>query len=222
MSRRDSMTVAAAPTARRAKSTLREYTEAILLALVLTFILRSFVIQAFRIPTGSMEDTLLVGDFLFVNKFLYGARVPFTDIHMPAVRSPQPGDIIVFRYPRDPSKDFIKRCVAVEGQVVEIREKRLYVDGVLQDEPFTKHTDPTVRQGRNDPRDNFGPERVPPGHLFMMGDNRDNSSDSRYWGFLNHDLIKGKAMFIYWSWDPQHKLGFIPTPRLGRIGDLIH
>jgi len=222
MSRRDSMTVAAAPAARRRKSVVHEYTEAILLAFLLTFILRSFVIQAFRIPTGSMEDTLLVGDFLFVNKFLYGAEVPFTKIHLPAIRPPRPGDIIVFRYPRDPSKDFIKRCVAVEGQVVEIRDKQLYVDGVLRTEPFTKFTDRTMRRGHGDPRDNFGPERVPPGHLFMMGDNRDNSSDSRYWGFLDHHLIKGKAMFIYWSWDPEKRIGFVPTPRLARIGDIIH
>jgi signal peptidase I len=222
MSRRDSMTVAAAPAHRRRKSIVHEYAEAILLAFLLTFVLRSFVIQAFRIPTGSMEDTLLIGDFLFVNKFLYGAEVPFTKIHLPAIRPPQPGDIIVFRYPRDPSKDFIKRCVAVEGQVVEIRDKRVFVDGVLREEPFTKFTDRSVRRSHGDPRDNFGPEQVPPGHLFMMGDNRDNSSDSRYWGFLDRHLIKGKAMFIYWSWDPERRIGFIPTPRLERIGDIIH
>ncbi len=222
MSRRDSMHMAAAPAARRRKSLLHEYTEAILLALLLTFVLRSFVIQAFRIPTGSMEDTLLVGDFLFVNKFLYGAKIPFTDIRLPAIRPPQPGDIIVFRYPRDPGKDFIKRCIAVEGQVVEIKDKQVFVDGVLRDEPYTKFTDQRVKRGTNDPRDNFGPERVPPGHLFMMGDNRDNSSDSRYWGFLDRDLIKGKAMFIYWSWNPESRIGFIPKPRLTRIGDLIH
>jgi len=214
--RKSSMTEAAAVKPR--KPLWREYGEALALALILTVIIRSFVIQAFRIPTGSMEDTLLVGDFLFVNKFIYGARVPFTEIRFPKVRDPQPGDIIVFQYPRDPSKDYIKRCVAIGGQEVEIRDKQLYIDGVLQREPFVKHLDPRMQMQR----DRFGPVTVPEGELFMMGDNRDNSHDSRFWGFLPEKLIKGKAIFIYWSWDPRQKLlGFINTPRLARIGDLV-
>jgi signal peptidase I len=214
--------VVSAPSVRRAKSVVREYVEALLPAVLLFFFIRTFLFQAFRIPTGSMEDTLAVGDFLFVNKFLYGAKVPFLDVRLPGIRDPEPGDIIVFRYPRDPSKDFIKRCVAVEGQIVEIRNKQVYVDGVLQDSPFVKFTDRNVRANPADPRDNFGPAKVPPGHLFMMGDNRDNSHDSRYWGYMNRDLIKGKALFIYWSWDPRRKLmHLIPTPRWGRIGDVI-
>jgi signal peptidase I len=204
----------------RAKSILREYAEAILPALVLFLVIRTFLFQAFRIPSSSMEDTLAIGDFLFVNKFLYGAKVPFLDVRLPGLRAPEPGDIIVFKFPRDPRKDYIKRCVAVEGQTVEIRAKQIYVDGVLRIEPFVKHTDPITRPG--DIRDYLGPIVVPKGQLFMMGDNRDNSSDSRYWGFLDRDLIKGKAMFIYWSWDTQHRLlGFVPTPRCERIGDLI-
>ena len=212
---------AAAPAARRPKSQVREWTETIVIVVLLTFLLRSFVIQAFRIPSASMENTLLVGDYLFVNKLLYGAKIPFTRVHLPAVRAPRPGDIIVFRYPLDPSQDFIKRCVAVEGQTVEIRDKRVYVDGVLREEPFTKFSDPVTRRGPGDPRDNLGPIRVPARKLFMMGDNRDNSADSRYWGFIDRDQIQGKAIFVYWSWDPSHRVGFIPAPRLGRIGHLI-
>lgn len=223
MARQNGITVNGATSVRRAKSTAREYGEALFLAILLTFFIRSFIIQAFRIPTGSMEETLEVGDFLFVNKFLYGAKIPWLGGHLPSIRDPKPGDIIVFRYPRDLTKDFIKRCIAVEGQTIEIRNKQVYVDGVLREEPYTKFTDRVTRHDRRDPRDSFGPEQVPPGHLFMMGDNRDNSHDSRYWGFLSRDLIKGKAMFIYWSWDPQHKLAnLVPTPRWTRIGHLIH
>ena len=225
MNRRDpdSMVMTQSATVRRdgrAKTLFREYTEAILPAIILFLVIRTFLFQAFRIPSASMEDTLAIGDFLFVNKFLYGAKVPFLDVRLPGIRDPKPGDIIVFKYPRDTRKDYIKRCVAVEGQTVEIRNKRVYVDGVLREEPFVKHTDPLTRPG--DVRDYLGPVVVPKGQLFMMGDNRDNSSDSRYWGFLDRNLIKGKALFIYWSWDTSHRLlGFVPTPRLERIGDLI-
>jgi signal peptidase I len=218
----DSMVMASGAMRRegRAKSIAREYAEAILPALILFLFIRTFLFQAFRIPSSSMEDTLAVGDFLFVNKFLYGAKVPFLEARLPAFRDPEPGDIIVFKFPREPKKDFIKRCVATEGQTVEIRGKQVFVDGVRREEPFVKYTDPVVRKG--DRRDDLGPITVPPGHLFMMGDNRDNSSDSRYWGFLDQDLIKGKAMFIYWSWDTSHRLlGLLPTPRFERIGDLI-
>ncbi len=216
---RNSMKMAAAVKPRK-KSLVREYAEAFLMAVVFTIIIRTFLVQAFRIPTGSMEDTLLIGDFLFVNKFIYGAKLPLVDVRLPKVRAAEAGDIIVFRYPKDPSKDYIKRCVAVAGQTVEIREKLLYVDGELRDEPFIKHTD--RRMFASAPRDNYGPVTVPPGHLFMMGDNRDNSADSRAWGFLDHNLVKGKALFIYWSWNPERKLlGFLNTPRLTRIGDLV-
>jgi signal peptidase I len=219
----DSMVLTSSSAVRReggAKSIFREYVEAILPALILFLFIRTFLFQAFRIPSASMEDTLAIGDFLFVNKFLYGAKVPFLEVRLPGIRDPKPGDIIVFKYPRDPRKDYIKRCIAVEGQTVEIRAKQIYVDGVLRQEPFVKHTDPLTRPG--DTRDYLGPIVVPKGQLFMMGDNRDNSSDSRYWGFLDKDLIKGKAMFIYWSWDTSHRLlGVLPTPRFTRIGDLI-
>jgi signal peptidase I len=208
------------------KSALREYAEAILFAVILTLIIRSFVIQAFRIPTGSMEDTLLVGDFLFVNKFLYGAAVPFTDIHLPAIREPKRGDIIVFKFPKDLKRDFIKRVVAVSGDTLEIRDKVLYLNGVRQDEDYVKHTsmrsqprsykDPVITPDGMGNRDWYGPYVVPDGYYFMMGDNRDNSDDSRFWGPLDGHLIKGKALFIYWSWNKD-----AVRPRVGRLGKLI-
>lgn len=177
------------------KSILREYSEAIIFAIVAAYIIKSFCIQAFRIPTASMEDSLLVGDFLLVNKFLYGAQVPFTDWRLPAIRQPEAGDIIVFQYPRNLQEDYIKRCVAVEGQVVEVRNKALFVDGKPQ---------PLPRRGKitNVPTrlDNFGPFTVPPGHIFMMGDNRDNSLDGRDWGPLDKRLIRGQAFILYMSW----------------------
>ncbi len=203
----------------RSKSIVREYAEAILLAIVLTVVVRGLVVQAFRIPTGSMEDTLLVGDFLFVNKMVYGSEIDIgfggnriIYYRFPAIREPRPGDIIVFRYPDDPARDFIKRCVATGGQVVEIREKVLYVDGRPRDEPYAVHKDPRVLPRETSKRDNFGPYVVPQGHLFMMGDNRDNSHDSRFWGALPRDLVKGKAMFLYWSWDGDRRL-----PRFNRL-----
>jgi len=208
------------------KSTLREYAEAIVIAVILTLFIRTFVIQAFRIPTGSMEDTLLIGDFLFVNKFLYGAHVPFTDITLPAVRDPERGDVMVFKYPKDPSRDFIKRLIAVPGDTLQIIDKTVYLNGVPQKEPYALFSaervrPPTYRNPQIYPpgagnRDNYGPIVIPPGHYFMMGDNRDNSDDSRFWGFLSRDLIKGKAEFIYWSWNKETM-----RPRLGRIGRII-
>jgi signal peptidase I len=201
----------------KSRSVVREYVEAALWALVLTLFLRAFVIQAFRIPSESMRDTLLVGDFLFVNKFEYGPKVPFTNVRLPGIRHPQRGDVIVFQFPQDPSKDFIKRCVATPGETVEIQDKRVLVNGEALREPYVIHTDPEVRPGGYDYRDNYGPYTVQPGELFMMGDNRDNSNDSRFWGPLRMDLVKGRAMFLYWSWD-----GSKHWPRWNRIFNLIH
>jgi signal peptidase I len=194
----------------RKKSLIREYSEIIVLAVGLALFVRTFFIQAFRIPSESMEDTLLVGDFLFANKLIYGPKLPFVDVRLPAIRDPKPGDIIIFRFPQDPKIDYIKRCVAVEGQTVELIDDQLYVDGVLRDEPFTKY----VFGSR--PDRHFGPFTVPQGSIFMMGDNRDNSADSRAWGPLDKKLISGKAMFIYFSWNPRSH-----TIRFSRIGDLI-
>jgi signal peptidase I len=201
---------------KKRKSTLREYAEAIIIAVVLTLVVRAFVVQAFRIPTGSMMDTLLVGDFLFVNKFIYGAKVPFTELRLPEVRRPRQGDIIVFKYPGDLRRDFIKRCIAVEGQTVEIRNKVVYVNGVPLDEPYVIHSDPRVFPKEISPRDNMDPIYIPQGYFFMMGDNRDNSSDSRFWGPLDASLIKGKALILYWSWNNEKHF-----PRFGRLFHVV-
>ena len=205
--------------ATRTKSTLREYVEAIVLAVLLTVVIRGLVVQAFRIPTGSMEDTLLVGDFLFVNKLVYGSEIDIglaghhlVYYRFPAIRQPHRGDVIVFRYPDDPSRDFIKRCVAVEGQTIEIKNKSLYVNDTLQREPYVKHSDERILPREISARDNFGPFVVPKGHIFMMGDNRDNSHDSRFWGPLPLSLVKGKAMILYWSWEAERSM-----PRFNRL-----
>jgi signal peptidase I len=183
----------------RQKSQVQEYVEALVVAGVLTLFLREFVIQAFRIPSESMCDTLLVGDFLFVNKLEYGPKIPFTHIRLPGYRKPHPGDVIVFDFPPDPSKQFIKRCVATGGQTLEVRHKEVWVDGVKRAEPFVKHVSPTEEPEGYTNRDNYRPATVPPGQLFMMGDNRDNSYDSRFWGTVDMDMVKGHAMFIYFS-----------------------
>ena len=203
----------------RVRSKFREYVEAIAVAVALALFFRQFVVQAFRIPSSSMESTLLVGDFLFVNKFLYGAPVPFTNWRLPGLRAPRAGDIIVFKSPTD-GRDFIKRCVAVAGDTVEMRGKVLYVNGTQRNEPYAQHTDRGMLLPNQAPRDYMGPIVVPAGHVFMLGDNRDNSHDSRFWGALPVANVRGKAMFIYFSIDTER--GFLPPHlRLTRIGDLI-
>ena len=182
-----------------ARSITRDYVEAIARAVAITLGLRTFVIQAFRIPSESMCDTLLVGDFLFVSKLDYGAKIPFTHMRLPGLHAPRRGEVIVFQWPEDPSKDFIKRCIATGGQTVEVRHKQVYVDGVRQTEPYVKHTIASEDPAGYTPRDNYSPPTVPPGELFMMGDNRDNSNDSRFWGTVPMDLVKGRALFIYFS-----------------------
>jgi signal peptidase I len=175
----------------RIRGAAREYLEAILVALILALVLRTFVVQAYRIPSDSMKNTLEVGDFILVSKFSYHFR------------EPRPDDILVFKYPLNPSKDFVKRCIAVEGQMVEIRDKVVYVNGERRTEPKSvRFGDATIVPADLGNRDNFGPVIVPPGTVFVLGDNRDNSRDSRVWGFLDKDLIRGKASFIYWSWAP--------------------
>ena len=183
------------------------YIKSLGIALLMALLLKHFVIEAYRIPTGSMEDTILVGDFLIANKFIYGVTIPFTDIRLPAVRDPKPGDIVIFKFPLDPSFNYVKRCVAGPGQTVEVKNKIVYVNGVkFDDEAFVKHIDTVIAQpgSREYKRDNFGPVKVPPDHFFMMGDNRDNSYDSRYWGPVKKDFILGEAMFIHWSWAPDY------------------
>lgn len=201
-------------------STFRENVESLAWAVVLMLIVRVFLLQAFRIPSESMRDTLLVGDFLFVTKLDYGAKLPFTHTRLPGLRQPKRGDIIVFQWPPDPSQDFIKRCVATGGETVEIRHRQVFVNGKPIDEPYVRHSMPNEEPAAMSPRDNLAAVTVPPGSLFMMGDNRENSADSRYWGFVPMDLVKGRALFIYFSTASKHWWDmpfFIRWDRLFRI-----
>jgi len=198
------------------KSVIRQYAEAFLIAIVLALVIRTLVVQAFKIPSGSMLPTLQIGDHILVNKFLYGAEIPFLDWHMPGLRNPQRGDIIVFKFPQDEGRDFIKRVVALPGEKIAIRGKQLLVNGKPVLEPYATYLDRAIQESPHSPRDNFSPVVIPPGQLFMMGDNRDYSMDSRFWGFLDIKKIKGKAFVIYWSWDRERF-----RPRWERIGKVI-
>ncbi|MFZ6008082.1 MAG: signal peptidase I [Nitrospirota bacterium] len=202
------------------QSKLWEYTKAIGTALILALIIRTYVVQAFKIPSGSMLQTLLIGDHILVNKFIYGTKMPFSDNRILIFTKPKRGDIVVFKYPEDPSRDFIKRVIAVEGDIIESKKKTIYVNGNPINESYVQHTDNSansMRTGTIEPRDNFGPYLVPKNKLFVMGDNRDQSYDSRYWGYVDMKEVKGKAFIIYWSWDNMKKM-----PRIGRMGKLIH
>jgi len=196
---------------------LAEYGEALVVAILLAIAIRGAVVQAFKIPSGSMLPTLQIGDHLLVAKFLYGVRIPYTDTRVLRIRGPKRGDIVVFAYPVDDSKDFIKRVIGVPGDRVEVRDKKVFVNGDPIEDPWGVHVDRATLPGGFERRDNFGPVEVPPGQFFVMGDNRDRSYDSRFWGFVEDARIKGKAFVIYWSWDSENF-----RPRLGRIGDLIH
>lgn len=208
---------------KKRKSVVREYVEAFVVAVALALVIRTFIVQAFRIPSGSMEDTLLVGDFLLANKFIYGPKIPVANIRLPGFRKPRLGDIIIFKYPRDPKKDFIKRVIATEGQTVEIRDKAVYVDGKEIPLPSKgKYTSQRVLPADMSTRDNFGPVQVPKDRLFVMGDNRDNSQDSRYWGWVPMENVKGKAMILYWSWNKRVPLWDIfHKVRWGRFAHLV-
>ncbi|WP_235203278.1 signal peptidase I [Candidatus Magnetobacterium casense] len=196
------------------KSLLREYVESIVTALVLALLIRAFVIQAFKIPSGSMIPTLLVGDHILVKKFTYGVQIPFTDKKILVFNSPQRGEVIVFKFPEDTSRDFIKRVIAKEGDVVEVKKKKLYVNGAPMTEPYAQYVD-TTGATNSVPRDNLGPITVPKGNIFVMGDNRDQSYDSRFWGFVDISLVKGEALIIYWSWDSNSN--WVRFNRLGRL-----
>jgi signal peptidase I len=199
------------------KSTFREYAEAIIVALALALFIRTFVVQAFKIPSGSMESTLQIGDHILVNKFIYGVKIPFTSIQLFSLEKPQRGDVLVFIYPLDPSKDFIKRVVAVEGDTVKMVNKKLYINGVDVPDSYAVYAEESVLSGEVQKRDNFGPVTVPKGALFVLGDNRDRSLDSRFWGFVPLEDVRGKAFIVYWSWDSQGT-----TVRWNRLGHLIY
>jgi len=199
------------------KHILREYVESILIAIVMALIIKTFLIQAFKIPSGSMIPTLKIGDHILVNKFIYGTKLPFTDKIIIPFKKPEREDIIVFKFPGDEKKDFIKRVIGLPGDIVEIRNKEVYINGKLLHESYVDHSDPIIYPAGIQPRDNFGPVVVPPDSYFVMGDNRDFSLDSRYWGFVHLNKIKGKAFIIYWSWDGEDR-----WVRWDRIGMLIH
>jgi signal peptidase I len=201
---------------RPAKGKVRENVEALLIAILLALFIRTFVVQAFKIPSGSMQDTLLIGDYILVNKFIYGVKVPFSNITAIPVKDPKRGDVVVFKYPEDPDKDFIKRVVGVGGDTIRIQNKQVFVNDALQEDAFAVHVDPRMFPHGFQPRDNFGPITVPEGKLFVMGDNRDESNDSRFWGFVDVSAVRGKAFMIYWSWDREDF-----NVRWNRLGDII-
>ena len=198
---------------KKTKSKLREYAEALITALLLALVIRALVIQAYTIPSGSMIPTLLIGDYILVNKFIYGTKIPFSDKRLLVFKEPKRGDIIVFKYPRDPSRDFIKRVMAVGGEKIEIRGTKIYINDNLIDDPWgyyenqkSVYSEPFIFE-------------VPKDSFFVMGDNRNNSHDSRFWGFVSRDIIVGKAFVIYFSWDKE--ADFFHKVRWNRIFHLI-
>jgi signal peptidase I len=197
------------------KSKLREYVEAILWAFFLFLIIKTCVLQSFKIPSSSMEDTLLIGDHLMVNKFIYGIKIPFTELRLPAIRQPERGDVIVFKYPLDTSVDFIKRVIGVPGDEIQIIDKEVFINGILYKNPHEIHKDQRIFPAESVARDNFSPIRVPVDSYFVMGDNRDNSHDSRFWGFVSKSNLVGKAIIKYWSWDKNE--WHVRWERIGRV-----
>lgn len=195
----------------RWQTMLKEYAEALIVALILAFFIRSFVVQAFKIPSGSMLQTLQIGDHLLVTKFAYGVKIPFTNIMIYEREGPKHGDVIVFDFPEDPSKDFIKRVIGAPGDVIEIRDKQVFRNGEQLTEPYVQHVTSSILPQR----DNFGPITVPADKYFVLGDNRDESYDSRFWGFVERKTIAGKALILYWSW------GGMTNIRWERIGQLV-
>ena len=240
-----SLAEAATPVAMASrKSVFREYAEAILVAMLLAFAIRIFVVQAFKIPSGSMIPTLLIGDHILVSKLSYGLQWPadcrfewtgpvnlspshwrlpvncYTSKPLIVFGAPQQGDVIVFRYPEDEEKDFIKRIIGLPGDVVEIKRKIVYINGTaLEDKGYTQRVDPGVIDPHINPRDNFGPVTVPPASYFVIGDHRYPRLDSRFWGFVSADKIKGKAFRIYWSWSGADSIS--RWVRWERIGQAI-
>lgn len=210
---------------RKKKSTFREYADAIIIALVLALFIRTFIVQAFKIPSGSMLPTLQIGDHLLVNKFIYGVKVPFSGSVLIPIKNPQPNDIVVFKFPRDPQLDYIKRVIATADDTVEVREKKVFINGKPFADKHGVYTDRKILPASAGPRDNFGPVTVPEDHIFVMGDNRDNSFDGRFWGFVDLKAVRGKAFILYWSWDvkkPLLSIDRFTSVRWNRIGNIVH
>ena len=190
---------------KKIKSKFREFVEAVLMAVLIAGFIISFIVQAFKIPSGSMIPTLLIGDHLFVNKFIYGVKIPLIRKTIIPVTDPKRGDVVVFIYPADRSKDFIKRVIGIGGDKIEMKNKKLFINDQPYEDPFGVYDDATVYPAEVQPRDNFGPLTVPNNSLFVMGDNRDHSLDSRFWGFVDLKDVQGKAFILYWSWDSEEK-----------------
>jgi signal peptidase I len=204
MARKKSITLVVSQSRERKKPFWQEYGEALLIALILALFIRAFLVQAFSIPSGSMQPTLLIGDYLLVNKFGYGIRNPFTNKVLIPIGKPQRGDVVVFIFPQDPSKDYIKRIIGLPGERLQVINKKVYINGRLLETPQAVNADPRVIPATpGQSRDNFGPLVVPPDSYFVMGDNRDHSYDSRFWGVVSLDALRGKALIIYFSWEGQ-------------------
>ncbi|MCC7241309.1 MAG: signal peptidase I [Acidobacteria bacterium] len=198
------------------KSTIREYFESLVVAVILALFVRTFGFQAFKIPTGSMEPNLLVGDHLLVNKFIFAPAATGLERTLLPMRPVTRGEVIVFKFPEDPERDFIKRVIGLPGETLELRNQVIYINGAPLMEPYAHYQLPAGAEGEGDVRQHYGPVTVPAGHYFMMGDNRDDSQDSRYWGFLPASYVKGRALFIYWSF------GGSAGTRWGRLLHQIH
>lgn len=204
------------PATAKTKSTFREYAEAIIMALILALFIRTFIVQAFKIPSGSMIPTLLIGDHILVNKLSYGVRLPFLEKYLLDYAKPERGDVVVFIFPEDESKDFIKRVIAVAGDTVEVRAKKVFINGKAVEDPHAHFAGYDPAAGGVGSGDDYGPKTVPENHVFVMGDNRDRSYDSRFWGYVNLSAVRGKAFLIYWSWDGNDR-----WVRWERLGNLI-
>ena len=225
----------------RLGESLGDWAKSLVIAFVLFLVIRTSVIEAFKIPTSSMEGTLLVGDFLLVNKAVYGAQLPGVDVTLPPLAEPERGDVVVFHPPHEPEKNYVKRVVGVAGDTLEMREKKLYLNGSPVYEPYAQYVDDRGDAVHPDmewqshhliaaptreyhpTRDNWGPIVVPAGRLFVLGDNRDNSEDSRYWGFVTRDQIRGRPWFVYYSYEPPvaSAMRWMSRVRWARLGTVI-
>lgn len=208
------------------KSTLREYFESIVVAVILALFVRTFVFQAFKIPTGSMKPNLLVGDHLLVNKFMFAPTASALEKAILPMRDIRRGDVIVFKFPEEPDRDFIKRVIGLPGDTLELKNQTVFINGQALTEPYAHYLFPPADETQSDGFDlrrKYGPVSVPAEHYFMMGDNRDDSQDSRFWGFLPKSYVKGRALFIYWSFDvPDDGTSSGFSPRWGRLFHQIH
>ena len=228
------------------KSTVREYFESIVIAVILALFVRTYVLQAFKIPTGSMENNLLIGDHLLVNKFVDAPTASSVERALLPIGEIRRGDVLVFKYPVEPDRDFIKRVIGLPGETLQLKDKKIFINGKPLDEPYVHFLEPPRGSSElsevtsSDVRENYGPVTVPPNQYFMMGDNRDNSADSRYWGFMPRDYVKGKALLIYWSYESEREdyedesasatlkglasvfMHFFTKTRWDRLGHLIH